>query len=189
MAPAWQEIIRRAAQRCACSHVSGLLMQSGWTAGPWGPRTEASSFERDRCPDEASGLARLRRIDRLCHHASLLSRKLQNVAQRPKPLRPPAGSSPAGASPPKRCVPSCWPAPPPPPGSAAGGAVRSPTDRHWSPSSVADWRGAVDQKRGQILGAALGYPAQVMFAAGGTAVDENRASGRDLAPDFEAAPL
>jgi hypothetical protein len=31
-------------------------------------------------------LARLRRIDRLCHHASLLSRKLQNVA-RPRKRR------------------------------------------------------------------------------------------------------
>jgi len=40
----------------------------------------------------------LRRIDRLCHHASLLSRKLQNVAQRFKPPRPRAGSSHAGAS-------------------------------------------------------------------------------------------
>ena len=29
----------------------------------------ASSFERDRCPNEATGLSRLRRIDRLCHRA------------------------------------------------------------------------------------------------------------------------
>jgi len=43
----------------------------------WSPRTEASSLERDRCPNEAAGFSRLRRIDRLCHHASLLSRKLQ----------------------------------------------------------------------------------------------------------------
>jgi hypothetical protein len=65
----------------ACSHVSGLLMQSGWTAGPDGFREpRSSSFERDRCPDEHPGLARLRRIDRLCHHASLLSRKLQHLA-------------------------------------------------------------------------------------------------------------
>src|SRR5262249_35159318 len=60
--------------------------------------------QRDRCPDETPGLARLRRIDRLCHHASLLSRKLQNVAQQPKPPRPRAGSSHAGASPPRRCA-------------------------------------------------------------------------------------
>ena|SRR5215468_5240412 len=40
-----------------------------------GPRTEASSLEGDRCPDEPAGFSRLRRIDRLCHHASLLSRK------------------------------------------------------------------------------------------------------------------
>src|SRR5262249_8427821 len=44
----------------------------------WSPRTEASSFERDRCPNETAGFSRLRRIDRLCHHASLLSRKLQH---------------------------------------------------------------------------------------------------------------
>jgi hypothetical protein len=29
-------------------------------------------------PNEAAGFSRLRRIDRLCHHASLLSRKLQH---------------------------------------------------------------------------------------------------------------
>ena len=32
-----------------------------------------------RCPDEPAGFPRLRRIDRLCHHASLLSRKLQSA--------------------------------------------------------------------------------------------------------------
>jgi hypothetical protein len=138
MAPAWQEEIERAAQKSlavmcpACSRSpDGLLALMGCA-------TESSSFKRDRGPDETPGLARLRRIDRLCHHASLLSRKLQNVAQRPKPPRPRAGSSHAGASPPRRCARSCWLALPPPPGSAAAGAVRSPTDRHWSPSSVAN---------------------------------------------------
>src|SRR5262249_27064888 len=29
----------------------------------------------DRCPNETAGFSRLRQIDRLCHHASLLSRK------------------------------------------------------------------------------------------------------------------
>src|SRR6516225_328782 len=57
------------------------------------PRTEASSLERDRCPNETAGLARLRRIDRLCHHASLLSRKLQRWTRRTKPPRARAGSS------------------------------------------------------------------------------------------------
>src|SRR6516165_7210427 len=52
MAPAWQEIIWRAcvdgprlardhlacSAEVACSHVSGLLVQSGWTAGPDGVR-------------------------------------------------------------------------------------------------------------------------------------------------------
>src|SRR5262249_18749211 len=122
----------------ACSHVSGLLVQSGWTAGPDGVREPS--------PHHSNGIdVPMKRqvwlgcvgIDRLCHHASLLSRKLQNVAQRPKPPRPRAGSSHAGASPPRRCARSCLLALPPPPGSAAAGAVRSPTDRHWSPSSVA----------------------------------------------------
>src|SRR5262249_8292562 len=62
----------------ACSHVSGLFTQSGWTAGPDGvhePRPHHSSV--DRCPNETTGFSRLRRIDRLYHHASLLSCKLQ----------------------------------------------------------------------------------------------------------------
>ena len=125
----------------ACSHVSGLLMQSEPTAGPDGVREpRSSSFERGRCPGEAPGFSRLRRIDRLCHHASLLSRKLQYTARQFKLPRPCAGNSPAGASPPRRCVPSCSPALPLRPYSAVAAAGRSPTDRHWSPSSVADWR-------------------------------------------------
>jgi len=65
----------------ACSHVSGLLVQSGWTAGPDGVREPR--------PHHSSGIdVPMKRqvwlgcvgIDRLCHHASLLSRKLQNVA-------------------------------------------------------------------------------------------------------------
>src|SRR5438477_12773628 len=103
------------------------------------PRTEFSSLERDRSPDEASGLARLRRIDRLCHDASSLARKFQRTVRWAKPLRPSAGSSPAGASPPRRCAPS-YLLVPPPPGSAVVGAARLPTDRDWLPSSEADWR-------------------------------------------------
>src|SRR5262249_18768349 len=122
----------------ACSHVSGLLVQSGWTAGPDGVREPR--------PHHSNGIdAPMKRqvwlgcvgIDRLCHHASLLSRKLQNVAQRPKPPRPRAGSSHAGASPPRRCARSCWLALPPPPGSAAAGAVRSPMDRQRSKLALA----------------------------------------------------
>src|SRR5439155_24097647 len=75
--PPWQEKMQRAAQKSlavmcpACSRSpDGLLalMESA---------NRASSLERDRCPNEAAGFARLRRNDRLCHHASLLSRKLQ----------------------------------------------------------------------------------------------------------------
>src|SRR5262249_57289410 len=105
--------------------------QSGGTAGPDGVREP-----RPHCPDEPAGFSRLRRIDRLCHHASLLSRKLQNVAQRLKPPRPRTGSSHAGASPPRRCARSCWLALPPPPGSAAAVAVRSPLDRLLPPPGL-----------------------------------------------------
>ena len=125
----------------ACSHVSGLLMQSGWTAGPDGVREPR--------PHHSNGIdvPMKRQVSLGCvgstdcaitRHCSLASSSAR--LRRPKPPRPRAGNSPAGASPPRRCVPSCWPAPPPPPGSAAGGAARSPRDRHWSPSSVADWR-------------------------------------------------
>src|SRR5262245_59470689 len=138
MAPAWQEIIWRAAQRSLAVMCPACWCNPGGLLALMGPRTESSSFERDRCPDETPGLARLRRIDRLCHHASLLSRKLQNVAQRPKPPRPRAGSSNAGASPPRRCARPCWLARRLRPAAVAAGAVRS--DRHWSPSSVANWR-------------------------------------------------
>src|SRR5262249_55607063 len=68
----------------ACSHVSGLLVQSEWTAGPDGVREPS--------PHHSNGIdVPMKRqvwlgcvgIDRLCHHASLLSRKLQNVARGP----------------------------------------------------------------------------------------------------------
>src|SRR6516165_691208 len=88
--------VQRRGRLQSCVRPVGAVRVDCWPC--WGARTESSSFERDRCPDETPGLARLRRIDRLCHHASLLSRKLQNVAQRPKPPRPRAGSSHAGAS-------------------------------------------------------------------------------------------
>src|SRR6476620_8880545 len=41
-------------------------------------RLALAPLERDQRPTEAPGFSRLRRIDRLCHHASLLSRKLQS---------------------------------------------------------------------------------------------------------------
>src|SRR5215831_3502260 len=138
MAPVWQEIIWRAAQRSLAVMYPACWCSPGGLLALMGPRTESSSFERDRCPDETPGLARLRRIDRLCHHASLLSRKLQNVAQWFKPPRPRAGSSHAGASPPRRCARSCWLARRLRPAAAAADAARSPTDRLWSPSSVAN---------------------------------------------------
>src|SRR2546430_1866807 len=98
------------------------------------PRSQPTYRTEPSPPQGPNG----RRRHRLCHPASLLSRTPQNVAEAPKPPRPRAGRSQAGASPPRRCGRSWWPALPPPPASAAAGAVRSPTDRHWSPSSVAN---------------------------------------------------
>src|SRR5262249_51061316 len=106
-----------------------------------GALTEASSLERDRCPDETAGFSRLRRNDRLCHHASLLSRKLQRQGRGLiKPPQPWAGIAPGAASPSRRCAPSYSPVPPLRPAAAAACECRSPTDRSWSPSIAADWR-------------------------------------------------
>src|SRR5215831_2214468 len=46
---------------------------------------------------------------------------------------------------------------------------------------------AVDQKPAQILVAALGYPAQAMFAAGGILPWHQTQPGRELAPTAETA--
>jgi hypothetical protein len=100
----------------ACSHVSRLLVQSGWTAGPDGVREPSPHHSNGiDVPMKRQVWLGCAGIDRLC------------VAQRPKPPPPRAGSSHAGASPPRRCARSCWLALPPPPGSAAAGAGRSPT--------------------------------------------------------------
>src|SRR5205085_12647059 len=47
--------------------------------------------------------------------------------------------------------------------------------------------GAVDQKPAQILVAAVGYPAQAMFAAGGILPGHQTQPGRELAPTAEPA--
>src|SRR5262249_8365401 len=47
--------------------------------------------------------------------------------------------------------------------------------------------GAVDQNPAQILVAALGYPAQAMFAAGGILPWHQAQPGRELSPTAEAA--
>src|SRR5262249_3636396 len=110
----------------------------GWAW--WGRVTEALSLEGDRCPNEAAGFSRLRRIDRLCHHASLFSRKLQRQDRGLTKLPQPWAGIPSGAaSPPRRCAPSYSPAPPLRPAAAAACECRSPTDRPWSPSIAEDW--------------------------------------------------
>jgi len=125
----------------ACSHVSGLLVQSGWTAGPDGVR-EPSPHHSNRIDVPMKRQASLGcvGIDRLCHHASLLSRKLQRRPRRTKPPQPWAGILSRAASPPRRCVPSCSPARRLRPAAVAADGARSPTDRLWSPSIAADWR-------------------------------------------------
>src|SRR5438552_11898287 len=151
------------------------------------PRTEFSSLERDRSPDEASGLARLRRIDRLCHHASSLSRKFQRTVRWAKPLRPSAGSSPAGASPPRRCAPSYLLVPPPPgPSSAQPDYPRIGIGCLRAKQIGAC---AIDQQPSQILIAAFGYPAQADFAAGRVLSWHETHPRRKLAPAAEIARL
>src|SRR5204862_3827414 len=114
-------------------------------------------------------------------------RKLQNVAQRPKPPRARAGSSHAGASPPRRCARSCWLAPRRRPAAVAVDATHRPRIGIGRLRSQQISAGAVDQKPAQILVAALGYPAQAMFAAGGILPWHQTQPGRELAPTAEAA--
>src|SRR6516225_1119782 len=53
--------VQRRGRLQSCVRPVGAVRVDCWPC--WGPRTESSSFERDRCPDETPGLARLRRID------------------------------------------------------------------------------------------------------------------------------
>src|SRR6266542_4043805 len=73
----------------------------------------------------------------ITRHYSLAS---SSVGARAKPPRREAGIPSGAASPPRRCAPSCSPAPRLRPAAAAACECRSPTDRPWSPSSAADWR-------------------------------------------------
>jgi hypothetical protein len=124
----------------ACSHVSGLFMQSGWTAGPDGvrePRPHHSSGI-DVPMNRQASLGCVGTTDcAITRHYSLAS---SSVGARAKPPRREAGIPSGAASPPRRCAPSCSPAPRLRPAAAAACECRSPTDRPWSPSSAADWR-------------------------------------------------
>ncbi len=125
----------------ACSHVSGLFTQSGWTAGPDGvrePRPHHSSGI-DVPMNRQASLGCVGATDcAITRHYSLASSSAG--AERSKPPRPWAGIPSGAASPPRRCAPSCSPAPRLRPAAAAADATRSPMDRLWSPSIVADWR-------------------------------------------------
>src|SRR5262249_43374158 len=125
----------------ACSHVSGLFTQPGWTAGPDGvrePRPHHSSGIDVPMSRQAS-LGCVGTTDcAITRHYSLASSSAGAVAtKRPQPW---AGIHSGAASPPRRCAPSCSLARPLRPAVAAADAARSPTDRPWSPSIAADWR-------------------------------------------------
>jgi len=122
----------------ACSHVSGLLMQSGRTAGPDGFR-ESSAHHSNGIDVPMKRQASLDCVGPTDYHhpVSLLSQARAVAAMPPQPK---IDSPPAGASPPRQSEPSCSPERPPRQGSAADGEARSPRDPHWSPSSAAGWR-------------------------------------------------
>src|SRR4029078_8565918 len=88
MAPAWQELNWRAAHRSLAVMCPACRRSPEGLLALMGSANESSSLERDRCPNETAGVSRLRRIDRLCHHASLLSRKLQHVTRAAKAAEP-----------------------------------------------------------------------------------------------------
>ena len=107
----------------ACSHVFGLLVQSGRTAGPDG-------FRASR-PHHSNGIAvpMKRQVALDCVGSTDCTITLScplasSVRRRFMPLRTDAGSSPRGASPPRRRAPSCWPRPPPRPSLVGDGAAR-----------------------------------------------------------------
>ena len=140
MAPAWQEIIWRAAQRSlavmcpafGCSPNRLLALMESANRGLI-TRTGSTSHRSVRLLSVAS--------DRPTVPSRVIAlSQAPELAWQPRPPWPCAGNSPAGASPPRRCAPSCSLMPPPRQGLAGADAARSPMDRHWSPSSVADWR-------------------------------------------------
>src|SRR5437016_14231310 len=123
----------------ACSHVSGLFTQSGWTAGPDGvrePRPHHSSGIDVPMRRQVS-LGSVGSTDcAITRHYSLASSSTGAMAT--KPPQPGAGILSGAASPPRRYAPSCSLAPRRRPAAADDDAARSPTDRLWSPSIAAD---------------------------------------------------
>jgi hypothetical protein len=114
---------RRRGTGVACSHVSGLLMQYGRTAGPDGFRASRSHHSNGIAVPmkrQASSIASDRPT--VPSRFTRLSQAL--VRRRFMPQQPYAGNSLRGASPPRRCVPSCSPGPPRRPTSAAVGEAR-----------------------------------------------------------------
>src|SRR5438067_12129246 len=71
---------------------------------------------------------------------ALMESANRGLITRTKPPQPWAGIPSFAASPPRRYAPSCSLAPRLRPAAAAADAVRSPTDRPWSPSIAADSR-------------------------------------------------
>src|SRR6516165_10464005 len=137
MAPAWQEIKWRVAQRslavmcpaCWCSPDGllalmesanrGLIIRAG-SMSQRSARLLSVASDRPTVPSRVIALSQ--------------APALGSVAKPP----PCAGKPPAGASQPRRSVLSYLPAPPPRLGSVAAGVARLPMDRHWSVLNAAD---------------------------------------------------
>src|SRR5262249_26610756 len=172
----------------ACSHVSGLLVQSGGTAGPDGVREPSPHHSNgiDVPMKRQVWLGCVGSTDcAITRHCSLASSRtwLSGLSRRGHALvvLMPVHHRPGDA----------------------GGLVgeRDGYDQRRSPPTEPDHprigfgrlrsqqisAGAVDQKPAQILVAALGYPAQAMFAAGGILPWHQAQPGRELAPTAEAA--
>jgi hypothetical protein len=97
----------------ALSHVSGLWMQPNRLV-PDGVREPSPHHSNgiNLPPNRQASLGCVR-LTNCALTRSLLSRKLQSLAWQPRQPWPCAGNSPAGASPPRRCAPSCSLTPPP----------------------------------------------------------------------------
>src|SRR5262245_38410165 len=188
--PSRQRRIRHLAcsAEVACSHVSGLFTQSGGTAGPDGVREPSPHHSNgiDVPMKRQVWLGCVGSTDcAITRHCSLASSRtwLSGLSRRGHAL---VVLMPVHHR----------------PGDARGlVGERDGYDQRRSPPTEPDHprigfgrlrsqqisAGTVDQKPAQILVAALGYPAQAMFAAGGILPWHQTQPGRELAPTAEAA--
>jgi len=115
-----------------CSHVSGLCSRHE-TAGPDGIRGSNSDHGLGvSLPHDVWQGSFDPSVDRHCHHAFSPSQRFRSRPCRPvRPARREAGSPLVASSPPRRCAPSCWPAPRRPVFWACRRAFWPATDRSW----------------------------------------------------------